>query len=331
MQALTDSMQLHLLQDAILGESLLWNTRQAAWWWTDIEASAMYQWRENQNESENENDSDAAPRRFSTPDRVGSFAHCRSGKLLLGLANGLASMQVVGDTVQFVDLCQVEPEQSRTRINDGRTDRRGFFVFGTFDQGVPKQAIGNFYQFSMQYGLRRLALPKAAIPNSICFSLDGKTMYFADTMAGVIQQCDYDAESASVSNIKLFATPSHPQASPDGSVIDSDGCLWNAQWGAARVAQYSPQGIEMRVIAVPVKNPTCPAIGGANLDQLMVTSSRKEMNAEELVQMPNAGSLFCITLERPLGVPEVLFDDELSDEIGMDAAHNVRTGFPRAR
>ncbi|MBC3806970.1 SMP-30/gluconolactonase/LRE family protein [Undibacterium seohonense] len=303
MQLLGKFMHRHFLHEAILGECLLWNPQQSAWWWTDIEASAVYRLRKN----------DVMPTRYLTPDRVGSFAHGRSGKLLLGSVNSLTSMQIDNGAMLFSDLCQVEADQNRTRINDGRTDRRGFFVFGTFDQDSPKQAIGSFYQFSMQHGLRRLALPKVAIPNSICFSLDGKTMYFADTLAGVIQRCDYDAESAMVSNVRFFAKPSHPQASPDGSVIDRNGCLWNAQWGAARVVQYSPDGIEMRVIEVPVKNPTCPAFGGAKLDQLMVTSSRKDMSEEELFKMPDAGSLFCITLEDALGVPEVLFDDEISD------------------
>ena len=25
-------------------------------------------------------------------------------------------------------------------------------------------------------------------------------------------------------------------------MVDADGCLWNAQWGAGRVSRYSPRG-----------------------------------------------------------------------------------------
>jgi L-arabinonolactonase len=64
---------------------------------------------------------------------------------------------------------------------------------------------------------------------------------------------------------------------------------------------------------VPVKNPTCPAFGGPQLNQLMVTSSRKEMNAQEMLAMPHAGSLFCLTLADTSGIPEKLFNDQSAE------------------
>lgn len=134
-------------------------------------------------------------------------------------------------------------------------------------------------------------------------------MYFTDTCSRQIVQCDYDAERAVVSHVRLF-TETQMYAYPDGSVIDSEACLWNAQWGAGQVVRYAPDGRELQRITVPVKNPTCPAIGGDNLDVLMVTSSRKDMSDQELLNMPDAGALFSIQLEQSLGVPDALFEDE---------------------
>ena len=91
--------------------------------------------------------------------------------------------------------------------------------------------------------------------------------------------------------------------------MDSAGCLWNAQWGAGRVVQYSPQGRLLRSIVVPAKNPTCPAFGGDHLDQLMVSSSRLEMNTPELKAMPHAGSLFALSIAGTTGVIDTPFDD----------------------
>jgi L-arabinonolactonase len=300
-----DTMELALAHGAILGESLVWHDPSQRWCWTDIESSMLYVWS-----------AQSALLSYKLPDRLGSFAHCRSGRLLLGLAKCLSFTQVPDAAeasgqlqLRVQSLVAVDPAEPRTRINDGRTDRRGFFVFGSMNEASEKRPIGSFYQYSVQYGLRHLALPAVAIANSICFSLDGKTMYFTDTLTRRIQQCDYDAESAQVAKVRLFAEVAEPGAYPDGSVIDRNGCLWNAQWGAGSIVQYSPSGVLMRRIRVPVKNPTCPAFGGKNLDQLMVASSRKEMTAQELTSTPLAGSLFSVDLASPLGVLDTLFDD----------------------
>jgi L-arabinonolactonase len=207
-------------------------------------------------------------------------------------------------------LVDVDPAEPRTRINDGRTDRRGYFVFGTMNEGADQRPIGSFFQYSLQHGLRRLALPAVSIANSVCFSVDGKTMYFTDTLTRRIMQCDYDAETAQVAKVRLFVEVEQAGAYPDGSVIDREGCLWNAQWGAARIVRYAPDGRMLRSIALPAKNPTCPAFGGPELDRLMSTSSKKDMTTEERRLMPHAGSLFALTMAAGLGIADAPFDDQ---------------------
>lgn len=289
-------MSVALDQRAILGESLLWNAATASWWWTDIDANFIYCWTSGSETVQS----------FAMPDKVGSFVFCASGKMLLGLAKQLAWFDTqTGEVSPFLE---VETELATTRINDGRTDRAGNYVFGTIDQQLPRQPIASFYQYSSAHGLRRLALPKVAIANSLCFSLDGRILYFTDTPSRRIMQCDYDAQTAQVSAPRLFVeTEAH--AFPDGSVVDSAGCVWNAQWGAAQILQYAPDGRVLQRIAVPVKNPTCPAFGGAELDHLMVTSSRKDMSADELAQMPQAGSLFELKMAETKGVADARFKD----------------------
>lgn len=292
------TLELAFAQEATLGECLLW--QGGRWWWTDIEGAALHAWGPG----------DAQALTVKLPARLGSFAHARSGRVLMGLDKRLVLAVLDGSTAQLQELVPVDAAQRRTRINDGRTDRRGFFVFGTMDElAEERRAIGSFYQYSMQHGLRRLALPAAAIANSICFSLDGDTMYFCDTLTRVIQQCDYDAQAAQVANIRPFALVDTRHAWPDGSVIDADGCLWNAQWGGARVVRYAADGRVMRVVRVPVKNPSCPAFGGDDLRTLMVTTARQDLGREELAAMPLSGSLFSVVLSDARGVPDVLFDD----------------------
>lgn len=297
---LDGELDLALPQGATLGEGLLW--QGGRWWWTDIEASTLYAWRPGV----------AGPQFCRLPDRVGSFAHTRSGRVLLGLSKRLAIVKLDEELApgHLQTLAPVDAAEPRTRINDGRTDRSGNFVFGTMNEAKEKRPIASFYQFSLRNGLRRLALPAVAIANSICFSVDGRTMYFCDTLSRCIQQCDYDADSGQVANVRPFTEMDRADALPDGSVIDAEGCLWNAQWGAARVARYDPAGRLMGAFSAPAAHTSCPAIGGDGMDQLMVTTARTELGREALTAQPLSGSLFGLRLPRALGIPDALFEDQ---------------------
>lgn len=74
--------------------------------------------------------------------------------------------------------------------------------------------------------------------------------------------------------------------------VDSDGCVWNAEWGSAMVRRYTPHGVMDRAIAVPTKNPKCVVFGGTGLDELYVTSSRQEMSREKLEGTQHAGGVY---------------------------------------
>jgi L-arabinonolactonase len=287
-------------------QCLRWDGATARWWWADSAAGTLRAWSYDSQLSMH----------CALPDEAGAFAQCSSGRLLLCQPKRLCLAATPSATQgraqrawRLRPLVAVDPAEPRTSIHDGRTDRRGFFVFGTMNEGEDQRPIGSFYQYSLQYGLRRLALPAVSIANSICFSLDGKTMYFTDTPTRRILQCDYDAESAQAANIRLFAAVEDAGAFPDGSIVDRNGCLWNAQWGAGRVVQYSSDGRMLRSLRLAVKNPTCLAFGGVQLERLTVTTSRLEMNNEELRQMPHAGSLFSFDMPAGAGMADTLFDD----------------------
>jgi len=267
-----------------LGEGILWCPRREVFWWTDIQSSCLWMHSPDKRKT----------RRWDLPDRLGCLAHCESGKLLLGLANGLflADLDVDSDDApRLSPLTPVEFHEPRTRINDGRVDRAGNFVFGTLNEDAAKHPIGSFYQYSA-LGLQRLKLGDVAIPNSICFSPDGRTLYYCDSMQPRILCCDYDAETAHTTQCRIFAEVSIAGSCANGSTIDAEGCLWNAQWGAARVVRYTPKGAIDRVVYVPAKNPSCVALGGTMLDQLYITTARLDISADELEELPESGGIY---------------------------------------
>jgi L-arabinonolactonase len=285
----------------VLGEGIVWSARRHALLWTDIQSARVWQAPHPAGDA----------RTWTLPDRVGVMAECESGRFLLGFTKKIC-LSPLGDMQESETvLADVELELPHTRVNDGRTDRSGNLVFGTLNEDPAQQKIGGFYQFSTRDGLRRLALPSVVIPNSICFSPDGRTMYFCDSVDRRIMQCAYEAETAALADVREFVAFGSRQGVPDGSIVDADGCVWNAEWRAARVRRNTPAGRLDREISVPAKNPTCVAFGGASLDELYITSSRQEMTEGELAATPHAGGVYRV-ISGAAGIRDAPFKDTRS-------------------
>jgi L-arabinonolactonase len=189
-----------------------------------------------------------------------------------------------------------------TRINDGKCDRQGRFVFGTKHDVAKAEKIGGFYRLNLDLSLERLPLGECAISNSIAFSPDGSRMYFCDSPEREIRVCDYD----SFANQRVFVELSDASGEPDGSAVDSDGGLWNAQWGGRRVVRYDADGRETARIDVPTAQPSCVAFGGAQLDTAYITSARVGLDAGALQDDPHAGAVFIAT-PSATGIAEPVF------------------------
>jgi L-arabinonolactonase len=194
-----------------------------------------------------------------------------------------------------------------TRMNDGRVDPAGRFVVGGYDEVPPpegesqRSAIYCLDPASMT--LKKL-LHGVQCTNSICFSGDGGTMYFTDSLRKPRQI--FRSSTYGVGGELNFEDPfvtwsPEEEASgglPDGSVIDSAGHLWNAQFGLGRVVRYDAQGHVDFVIRVPVSHPTCLAFGGPGLRTVFITVCSFFLTAEQKAELPDgfAGGLFVAQL-----------------------------------
>jgi L-arabinonolactonase len=279
-----------------LGEGATWCDHNGQLYWTDIEDKRLWRYSPLFGEQLS----------WEMPERLASFALTADSKrLLLGLAEHLAFFHLATGTMQHV--ADVEPNLN-TRINDGRCDRQGRFVFGTMDEGSPKRAIGGFYRLNLDLSLERLPLPSPAIANSIAFSPDGETMYYCDSLTREIRACDYFADGR-IDNDRVFTQLTDAQGVPDGSTVDASGCLWNAQWGGARVVRYGADGVEAERVNVPSRQPTCVALGGMELDTLYITTGRIGLSDHALAEDPHAGGVFAARVARR-GLPEPRFAGE---------------------
>lgn len=198
----------------------------------------------------------------------------------------------------------VEAGLPTTRINDGRCDRLGRFVFGTVNEDPERAAIAHFYRLNRDLSLEQLPLPPVAIANSICFSLDGKLMYYCDSLAKAIYCWPYDDLDVQP---YLFADLRDQVGVPDGSIVDADGYLWNAQWGSGSVTRYAPSGLIERQIFLPVTQTTCLTFGGNAFSTMFVTSATDELTPMQIDQQLLAGSIFQQEFSTIRGLPEQRF------------------------
>jgi len=270
-----------------LGECPVWCERKQCLYWIDIVGRTLFAL----------DPSTSDVRRWLLPEQVGSFALTNNDDvLLLGLASRLAMFNLVDRSMTTI---APSPGNHGTRIGDGRCDREGNFVFGTMDEAQQPRRIGAFYRLNAaSLSIERLDLPPTAISNGICFSPDGATFYFCDSMQQRIFCCDYP----SLDSQRVFADVVEGGA-PDGSCIDSQGFLWNAEWGGGRLVRYSPQGIVDLVVPTAAQSTTCLAIGGASYNTMYCTTAQIGLESKNEAD----GALLCVELNEIRGLPETLF------------------------
>lgn len=277
-------------QTDILGECPLWHEREQALYWVDIRRPAIRRL----------DDATGHIDSWIMPDLIGSIAFADDGRLLATLPDRIALFDTTTERLQTI----AEPtvRVSDHRFNDGRCDRQGRFWAGTM-HNLTRAPEGALYRLvgrdltEMMSGIR--------IPNSLAWSPDGRTMYFADSHLYSIFAFDFDTSSGEIGDKRIFATTRAP-GFPDGSAVDAEGFLWNAEFNTGRIVRYAPDGRVDRVVETPVDRPTCCAFGGSELSTLFITTTSQHMTRDELAAQPLAGALFA--LEAPVkGLPEPRF------------------------
>ncbi|CAM5450905.1 L-arabinolactonase [Mycolicibacterium aubagnense] len=186
----------------------------------------------------------------------------------------------------------IEADNKGTRSNDARVHPCGAFWLGTMSKTHEKKAGAIYWFFKGE--LRKL-YDGITVPNSIAFSEDGTVAYYVDSDEKLLMRVDCDpANGLPLGEPKLFGDHRQNAGYVDGSVVDRDGILWNACWGASAVNAYAPDGKLVRSIPMPVTQPSCPAFVGASADRLAVTSAWADQDEAQRAADPDAGKTFVI-------------------------------------
>ncbi|MEL7537714.1 MAG: SMP-30/gluconolactonase/LRE family protein [Pseudomonadota bacterium] len=261
-----------------LGEGVVWDAAEACVWWTDIQSARLCRYDPANRELAD----------YATPERLCAFA-LRDGErgFLAAFESGFGFWTPGSNDVTWLHRLARHPA---VRLNDGKTDRQGRFWCGGLQETKPDREPGGQLWSVHADGTCRTHRDGIRISNSLCTSPDGKVLYFTDTPTRQIERYDLDTVSGALKAPALFVQ-TEPHCYPDGSTVDADGYLWNAQWGASQVVRYAPNGSVDRVLPVPASQPTCVAFGGVDATYLFVTTARETLSKDALSDEQHAGDL----------------------------------------
>ncbi|WP_313646055.1 glucurono-1,5-lactonase [Pseudomonas sp.] len=264
------------------GESPVWHPAEQALYWVDIPARQLHRWHGGKHQ------------RWQGEQMLACIARAANG-WLAGMEDGIYQVRAEADGSLHSRLfAAVEHGQPGMRFNDGRCDRQGRFWAGSMLMDMQQGAhVGALYRVDGEGRLHRQH-KDMIVPNGLAFSPDGTRMYLSDSHPAVqkIWVFDYDIDSATPHNQRLFVDMRAFPGRPDGAAIDTDGCYWICGNDAGQIHRFTPDGRLDRSLTVPVKKPAMCAFGGANLDTLFVTSIRPADS--DLADQPLAGGVFAL-------------------------------------
>ncbi|MCX7644760.1 MAG: SMP-30/gluconolactonase/LRE family protein [Rhodobacteraceae bacterium] len=258
-----------------LGEGPLWHPGRGQLFWFDITGNRLLT-REA-----------GAPRHWDFPGNVSAAGWIDETALLVASETGLLRLDLASGATEL--LAPLEAEDPRTRSNDGRADPWGGFWIGTMGKAA-EPGLGAIWRY-FRGEVRRLFAP-VTIPNAIAFAPDGSFATFADTTSGRVMRTRLGRDGWPAGEAEVFLDLRAERLNPDGAVFDADGTFWLAEWGAARVSAYGPDGRRLGTLALPARHSSCPAFGGDGLATLFCTSARQGLTEAEIAAQPLNGQTF---------------------------------------
>ena len=154
-----------------LGEGPVWDVEEGRLYWVDGTGRRVNKpavWRMDPNTGKVEN--------WHVNKDVGAIALRKDGGAVMALADGFYFFDF--DSGQYELITEIESDQPRTRLNDGKCDRWGRFFAGGMDDN---EELGVCGLWRLDPDLSVTKVDDGIIcSNGPCWSPDDKTFYFAD-------------------------------------------------------------------------------------------------------------------------------------------------------
>jgi sugar lactone lactonase YvrE len=182
-------------------------------------------------------------------------------------------------------------DTAKVVYNDGKCGPDGAFWAGSKDR-AHKDGLGLLERVGAD-GKTDVLERDLVISNGLGWSPDLRRFYLTDSPRRAIYRYDYDAATGSLSNRTLWIDTTGQDEVPDGLAVDSEGCVWSARWGGARLLRYSPDGVEIGEVSVPgVSQVSSCCFGGSDMKTLFITSALEGFSPARRDREALAGSVF---------------------------------------
>lgn len=261
-----------------LAEGPHWCAETARLFWVDIPMQQVWCWDSLTGQHQH----------WPMPEKVSAvFTTDQKNALLVVLATRVAVFNC--QTHHLETLCTLDDDRPSNRGNDAKVAPDGSLWVGTMDDNETL-CQGRLWRVTAD-GQKQCLLDNVGIANTFAWDEPRGCMYFADSMRGQIHRFPYPAFRDVRTESAFARTPDG--SGPDGSTIDEDGALWNAQWDGQRIVRYLPDGSEDRILSLPFARPTSCAFGGPEGKTLFITSASVGLE-DQLAEQPLAGQVVAL-------------------------------------
>jgi len=259
---------------AVLAESPFWDA--GALHWVDVDRGLLYV-------SPGDAPADgSADRVFELPGPLPCIQPAEGGGYVAAVKDRVVLLDAAGGIT--AELARVEFANDDMRLNEGKVDPQGGLFVGAMDKAQPD---ADWYRVRGAGATAQLT--GFSITNGLEWSIDGSTVYLADTAVQTIYRAPWDPQAGPGELAVL-----HAGHSADGAVLDEDGCLWAAVNGAGFVLRLDPEGRELERVPVPAPGLTGICFGGPDGSTLFVCSATEGMSDQDVARAPLSGAVFAI-------------------------------------
>ncbi|MBX2877104.1 MAG: SMP-30/gluconolactonase/LRE family protein [Saprospiraceae bacterium] len=260
------------------GEGPVWDEIHQELYWVDIPEGRYYKGKP----------STGASSTFMVGQDIGVLALRQEGGIVMAVRDGFGLYDA---STQQLQLIEPSPEQENAlvRFNDGAVDPYGRFLAGTmaYDE---VSCLGKLFSLNSDHQWITLA-HDLYITNGMAWNQKGDQFFMIDTLQHCVFSYDYDSASGLISNRNRHIE--FPKTVyPDGMCTDSEDGFWIAFYGMGKVIHFDPKGQQIEEIEVPAPHTTSCCFGGEDLQTLFITTSCRDLNAQQKETFPHAGRTF---------------------------------------